>query len=170
MGNSFQDQLLKAGLVNKKQIKKAKHEKRISKTKNKGKAPAKVDEKRLQEQAALKKRNQELNRQRNEEIRQKELLIQAKQLIENNRLTLDDNGDAYYFAENKRVKRIFVSDKMREQLSQGKLAIVRSDNGFEVVNAKVARQIAERTEEVLVVFHDPLENEKTISVELPRLS
>ncbi len=49
MGTSFQDQLLKSGLVNKKQVNKTKHEKRANRKKNKGKSPSPETNKALQE-------------------------------------------------------------------------------------------------------------------------
>ena len=154
MGNSFQDQLLKAGLVNKKQAKKAEHEKRISRQQNKGNSPAVVSNKVRDEQAAHAKRNRELNRQRAEETRQHEQRAQVKQLIEDNRLARDERGEPYYFADQNKVKRIFVSAEMTDQLSRGQLAIVKLGNSYEVVPAKVAHQIASRDKEALIAFHE----------------
>ena len=157
MGNPFQDQLLKAGLVSKKQAKKANREKYLSRKKNKGnkedKSPA-ISDKARQEQAAQAKRNREFNLQRSEEKRQREQRAQIKQLIENNRQKLDDRGEPYYFTEQNTINRIFVSEDMSEQLSCGQLAIVKLDNSYEVVPAKVARQIASRDKEAVVAFHE----------------
>lgn len=154
MGNPFQDQLLKAGLVSKKQAKKANREKYLSRKKNKGNNPSAVSDKARQEQAAQAKRNRELNRQRFEEKRQREQKTQIKQLIENNRQKLDDRGEPYYFTEQNTINRIFVSEDMAEQLSSGQLAIVKLGDNYEVIPAKVARQIASREKEVVVAFHE----------------
>jgi len=43
---------------------------------------------------------------------------------------------------------------MTEQLSRGLLAIAKLGNSYEVVPAKVARQIASRDQEALIVFHE----------------
>lgn len=153
MGNPFQDQLLKAGLVNKKQASKAKREKHLSRKKNKGEAPSEISTKAKEEQAAQAKRNRELNKQRDKEKRQREQEAQVRQLIEQNRLELDDRGEAYHFVEQKKIMRIFVTDEMIEQLSRGQLAIVTLDGSYEVVPAKVACQIAERRKEVVIAFH-----------------
>ena len=155
MGNPFQDQLLKAGLVNKKQAKKATHEKRLSRKQNKDNSPTVVASSKVRdEQTAHAMRNQELNRQRAEETRQREQKAQVKQLIENNRLDLDDRGEPYYFVEQNKVKRIFISAEMTDQLSLGKLAIVKLGNSYEVVPAKVASQILSRNKEALITFHE----------------
>jgi uncharacterized protein YaiL (DUF2058 family) len=157
MGNPFQDQLLKAGLVSKKQAKKANHEKYLSRKKNKGnkkKNPASVSNKAREEQTAQAKRNRELNRQSTEKKRQREQRAQIKQLIENNRQKLDDRGEPYYFTEQNTINRIFVSEDMAEQLSCGQLAIVKLGDSYEVVSAKVACQIAGREKKLVVAFHE----------------
>ncbi len=157
MGNPFQDQLLKAGLVSKKQAKKANHEKYLSRKKNKGKKEnnsSTVSDKAREEQTAQAKRNRELNLKHSEEKRQREQRAQIKQLIENNRQKLDDRGEPYYFTEQNTINRIFVSEDMAEQLSSGQLAIVKLGDNYEVIPAKVARQIASREKDVVVAFHE----------------
>ena len=157
MGNPFQDQLLKAGLVSKKQAKKANREKYLSRKKNKGNKKnnsSAVTDKAREEQATQAKRNRELNRQRSEEKRQREQRAQIKQLIENNRQKLDDRGEPYYFTEQNTINRLFVSEDMAEQLSNGQLAIVKLGDSYEVVPAKVARQIVSRDKEAVVAFHE----------------
>ncbi len=156
MGNPFQDQFLKAGLVNKKQVKKAEHKKRLSRQQNKENSPAEVSNDARQEQLAHAKRNRELNRQRSEENRKREQRAQVKQLIESNRLAQDDSGEPYNFVDQNKIKRIFVSTEMTDQLSCGQLAIVKLGNSYEVVPSKVARQIVSRDQEALIVFHEGL--------------
>jgi uncharacterized protein YaiL (DUF2058 family) len=156
MGNPFQDQLLKAGLVNKKQANKANHEKylkRKQKKKNKQNNASALSDKVRAEQAAEAERNRELNRQRSEEKRQREQNAQIKQLIENNRLKLDSHGEPYYFTEQNKINRIYISEEMADQLSRGQLAVVKFGNIYEVVPARVAGLIADRDREKLVVFH-----------------
>jgi len=153
MGNPFQDQLLKAGLVNKKQANKAKREKHLNRKKNKRDAPSEISTKVKEEQAAQAKRNRELNQQRDREKRQREQKAQVRQLIEQNRLELDDRGEPYHFVDQNKIMRIFVTDEMIEQLSRGQLGIVTLDGSYEVVPAKVASQITERQKEVVVALH-----------------
>ncbi len=154
MGNPLQDQLLKAGLASKKQARKAEHEKRISRKQNNTNSPAVVSNKAREEQAAKDLRNRELNRERAGETRLREQKAQVKQLIETNRLPQDGRGEPYHFAEQNKIKRIFVSEEMGDQLSRGQLAIVRLGSGYEVVPAKAARQIASRDKGAVVVFHE----------------
>ncbi len=153
MGNPFQDQLLKAGLVSKKQAKKVKREKHLSRKQNKATSPSVISTKAREEQAAQAKRSRELDLKRTEENRQREQKAQVKQLIEKNRLELDDRGEPYHFVEQKKIQRIFVADEMADQLSRGQLAIVKLGDSYEVVPAKVARQVATRDKEAVIAFH-----------------
>ncbi|MCI5145403.1 MAG: DUF2058 family protein [Candidatus Electrothrix sp. AR3] len=150
MGNPLQDQLLKAGLVNKKQAKKAKH---AQYQQQKQKKNIQDESEAKGKQAALAQRNRELNRQRKEEQQRREQQTQIKQLIEKNRLKQDNNGEPYHFAVHKQIHRIFVTEEMAEQLSRGRLAIVRFKDGFEVVPAKTAQQIAQRDQQMVLVLH-----------------
>lgn len=153
MGNPFKDQLLKAGLASKKQARKVEHEQRINRKQHKGESPAAAVNQTRTAQLAQDQHNRELNRQRNEEARLREQQAQVRQLIENNRLDRDERGEAYHFADGRKIKRIFVSEEMTEQLSRGQLAIVKLGAAYEVVPAKVARQIADRDRAALLVLH-----------------
>ncbi len=157
MGNPFQDQLLKAGLVSKKQAGKANQEKYLKRKKNKRTAKAEAaarKKKAHDEQAALARRNRELNLQRVEEQRQREQKSLIKQLVQKHRLKRDDHGEPYYFTRHNTINRIFVSEEMAEQLSSGRLAIVIYKDSYEVVPAKVARQIENHDREALVALHE----------------
>lgn len=154
MGLSLKDQLLKAGVVNKKQAKKAAHDKRSSKKKNKGKKLVPQINKTLQEQQAKEKRNHELNQQRNEKKLKQEGLAQVKQLIETNCLKLDDCDDPYYFKLGKVIKKLYVNKEIAQKLASGLLAIVQHNDHFVVVPARVVKQIADRDPDTFVVLHE----------------
>lgn len=155
MGNSFQDQLLKAGLVSKKQVKKARQEKHSKRKKNKGRDIAPEINKTRQEQLAREKKNREQNRQRNREKQEQETLAQVRQLVENSRLDLKGCDDPYYFALGKKVKKVYVNKEITQKLSTGTLAIVSLDNGFDIVPARVAEQVRNRAPQSVVVMHTP---------------
>jgi len=153
MANPFQAQLLKAGLVSKKQAGKAKREKHLNRKQNTGDSTSEISKKAKKEQAAQAKRAHELNLQRDEKQRQAAQKTQVRQLIEQNRLELDKRGAPYNFVVQNKIKRIFVADEMIEQLSLGQLAIVELDERYEIVAAKVARQIAARDKKAVIAFH-----------------
>ena len=108
MNNPFQDQLLKAGLVTKKQVQKANQDKNRNRKKQQHSKKVKVvDETRLKAQQAAEekaKRDRELNRKKEEQARQKAISIEINQLIENNCLArYDDCEISYNFEHNNKV-------------------------------------------------------------------
>ncbi len=153
MGNPLKDQLLKAGLASRKQAKKVEHEQRLQRKKPLRDAPPDLGQAVREERAAQAARTRQLNEERATAQRQREEQAQVRQLIENSRLAKDDRGEAYHFADDKKIKRIFLAEEMIDQLSRGQLAIVKLGEGYEVVPARVARQIAERDSRALLVLH-----------------
>ena len=156
MSLSLRDQMLKAGLVNEKQVKQAtKEQKRQQRLEKKG--AVEVDE--TQRQAALKamaekqKRDQELNRQQQEKVERKAQVAQIRQLIETSRLPKLDTEDYYNFVDHKTVKRIAVNDMVRNKLSSGSLAIVKHGGGYEIIPREAALKIQERDERRIVLLN-----------------
>jgi uncharacterized protein len=155
MGTSFKDQLLKSGLVNKKQVQKITHEKRANRKKNQGKSASPEINKTIEEKLAKEKRTRELNLELNRQKKKREDLAQARQLIETNRLNTEDYDEPYYFALGKKIKKLYVNEEIGNKLSVGQLAIVKLDDHFEIVPVKVANQIAIRDHDAVVVLHSP---------------
>ncbi len=162
MSKSLQDQLLKAGLVDEKQAKKAKKDKR-KKTKQQHKsATAAVDENKLLAQKAIAKkvkRDRELNLQQEKEAEQKAISAQIKQLIELNRQAKGDSDVSYNFVDNKKIKKIYLSEQMQDQLSRGRLAIVKLDDQYELVPQAVAEKIRLRDEQCVILCNQPQQDE-----------
>lgn len=151
MAKSLQEQLMQAGLVDKKKAKsldKAKqHAKRI-------KAPGLNEAAKLAQQAQQEKldRDKALNQKRNDKIAQKEVLIQINQLIQSNKI--EAKGDiSYQFSDGKTVKKIYVNTELQTQLINGIVAIVRQNENYALVPKKVAEKLAQRDAELLVVLN-----------------
>ncbi len=153
MANSFGDQFLKAGLVNKTRLNKAKKSKiRQQKQKNKQKIEV-VDEAALAaRQAAAEQtaRDRELNRQLKEEVERKAVQAQVRQLVEMNRLPRDDGDVGYNFQDGTAIRKIFVSEAVHDKLGRGLLAIARLDDRYEVIPSVVAEKIMLRDESCIV--------------------
>ncbi|WP_419240673.1 DUF2058 domain-containing protein [Photobacterium leiognathi] len=143
---SLQEQMLQAGLIDKKKLKKAGKSSKKSRTQAK-EAKAAVEANR---QVQLEK-DKELNRARDEEAKAKELASQIKQLIEMNRLDRKEGDIGYNFTDGSTVKKIYVDKTMQDQLVNGRLAIARYQDGYEVIPAGVADKIALRDEQSIVV-------------------
>jgi len=157
MGLSLQDQLMKAGIADKKQAKKANQEKRVKRKKNKGKKTTPEINQTRQAQLAQAKRSRELNRQSKQEKEKQEKLVQVKQLIQENRLDLRKYEDPYYFKVGKKIKKLYVNDEITQKLGIGQLAVVTLNDVYEIVPAKVARKILDRDPDSLVLLHKPEE-------------
>lgn len=154
MGGSFQDQLLKLGLVDKKQVEKAKKSQHQKRKKKKGKSqPPPVDEnKLLAEEAAAKKkeRARQLNLEREEKLRLREIQGTIKQLIEQNRFPKNKDGTAYRFTDNKKIFRIYIDQELVDRLSRGEVGIVRLGEQYEVCPVDTVRKIQQLDAKVVV--------------------
>lgn len=153
---SLQEQLMKAGLADEKKARAIRSEKRKQR-KQQPKGTAQVNEaeerarKARQEQA---ERDRQLNLEKQKEAQKKAIQAQIRQLIETNRLDRRRGETSYQFVDGKKIKKILVDDTMVDQLSRGRLAVVRLGDNYDVVPDKVARKIMERDESAVVVLHD----------------
>ena len=156
MSNPFQDQLLKAGLVTKKQVQKVQQDKKRKNKQQHAKGEKAVDESRIKaQQAAQKKaeRDRELNRNKEQQARQKAISSEINQLITDNCLARDESCDIVYnFEHNKKVKRIYVDDEMKQKIIQGTLGIARIEGRYELVPKTIAEKIQQRNAKRIVIF------------------
>jgi hypothetical protein len=155
---SLQEQLLKSGLVSSAQAKTAKTNKHKQvQQQRKNNVVVNDDAKELAQKARAEQlaRDVELNQQRQQQELKKQLLAQVKQLIEQNKLARDENGVAYRFTDDNKVKTLYVAETMRVQLISGQLAIVKSGKSYEVVTADIAKKISERDVSSVLVHNEP---------------
>jgi uncharacterized protein YaiL (DUF2058 family) len=158
MGNSLQDQLLKAGLVDREKVNKVKRDKRKrNKQQHHSRAPrADEDRQRIQQELAAKaERDRELNRKRREQAERKALSAQVHQLVESNRQPKGGEEVAYNFVDENKIKRIFVSGAVHGKIVDGKLAIVRLGEQYELVTPEIGEKVRIRDEKSLVLLNRP---------------
>ena len=154
MSTSLRDQLLKAGLINKKQANEAerqqqRQERQPSLKQRRGGA----SDRPLAPQGAQgakTARDQALNRQQREKAEKKALLAQIKQLIDQNRLPTVEGGEFYNFVDGNKIRRIAVNASMRDRLSRGEIAIVRHEGRYDLVPTAIATRIRERDEGAVI--------------------
>ena len=155
MSNSLKDQLLKAGLIDKKKAQAVNTEQRKQK-KQQPKGKEIVDETKLAAQQALQEkteRDRELNRQLQNEAQQKALKAQVKQIIETNAQDIAGGETVYQFSDNNKIKKIYVTEQQHYHLAQGMLAIAKLEDHYRVIPARIARKIQERDASAIVVLH-----------------
>jgi len=154
---SLQEQLLKSGLVSSAQAKSAKSDKYKQTQQQRKNNVTVVDEaKELVKKAQAEKaeRDLELNQLIKQQEEQKHLIAQVKQLIELNKLPKDADGLAFHFNDNNKIKTLYVSEAMREQIIRGRMAIVKLGESYEVVSAEVAKKISLRDAASVIVHNE----------------
>ncbi|QWF71000.1 DUF2058 domain-containing protein [Methylomonas paludis] len=159
---SLQDQLLKAGLANETKAKQVKADKRKQGKLQRNQGVEVVDEIKLDlEQARVQQaeRDRELNQLRKQAEEHKALLAQIKQMVEQNSLAQDANGVAYQFTDGSKVKSVYVPEKTRTGLIEGRAGIIKLENAYHIVPRETAEKIAERDAgSVLVLNAASVEN------------
>lgn len=159
---SLQEQLLKAGLTNKKKVKQAEREKqKVAKQKRQGEDV--VDEAKQQaEKARLDKleKDKKLNEERKAQENTKALAAQIKQLIQNHAIKLENADQDYNFTDGTKIKRIQVTPVLQHQLSRGIVAIAKLEQTYHVIPAIVADKIRERNETFIVYQADISQEEQ----------
>jgi uncharacterized protein YaiL (DUF2058 family) len=157
MGLSLQEQLLKTGVADKKQARKAAQEKREKRKKkkirSKGQTTASETNQAREKQLAQARRSREIDLKRNREKQRQERVAQVRQLIQTHRLKLDKYEDPYYFKVGKKIKKLYVNDQMAQKLSCGQLAVALLDDQYEIVPGQVARQILDRDPGSVILWH-----------------
>ena len=154
MAKSLAEQLLGAGLTDKKKVEKARKEKR---QKNKVRSGTVDDtQQRLQQERAVQvERDRQLNLKRLEEERAKAIRAQVKQMLKQSRQK--PNGEirfSFTDPRNKRIKQMYVSAAIQDQLARGQLAICADGEEFVLVPRVVADKIAERQAEAVIFLAD----------------
>ena len=154
---SLQEQLLKSGLVSSARAKSVKSDKLKQTQQLRKNNVIVVDEaKELAKKAQTEKadRDRELNQLRTQQEEQKHLIAQVKQLIELNRQPKDADGLPFHFNDHNKVKTLYVSETMRDQIIRGKLAVVKLGESYEVVSSDVANKISLRDAGSIIVHNE----------------
>lgn len=150
---SLKEQLLKAGLVDQKKVKRVHQDKSQQIKVARRTGTQVVDEARqaaLEAQQKQRDAVRELNAKRDAEARQKAIQAQIVQMVQQSRQSKGGGDIAYNFVFGTKIERIFVSAAVQSQLAAGQLVIVRLDDRTELVPKVVADKIAERDPSIVV--------------------
>ncbi|MDB2409189.1 DUF2058 domain-containing protein [Pseudomonadales bacterium] len=164
---SLQDQLLNAGMVDKKKAKKIEKEKR-KQAKQLPKGQRLTNESREQAQQALNEkvlRDKETSRVQQEAAEVKAIAAQIKQLIEVNRLDRSQGDIAFQFVDDKKIKKMHISAAFQNQLGKGQIAIVKLGEHYELVPTVVAEKIKQRDESYVVMLNESNSSDTNEAVE-----
>jgi uncharacterized protein YaiL (DUF2058 family) len=150
---SLQEQLLKAGLVNKTKVKLVNQDKSKQKKEERRSGTQTVDEARLAAQEAQRKnaeRARQFNAERDAAAQQKAIVAQIAQMVQQNRQSKGNGDIAYHYTFDKKVERLYVSAAVQAHLVAGRLVIVCMGGAVELVPRVIADKIAERDPSLVV--------------------
>lgn len=151
MSGSLRDQLLKAGIVSEAQVRDArakakKKTKQARNTKRSAKKPPDTDSvsyRATQAQAQKVARDRALNRRKVAELEKTAVRARVRDLIDRNQANDPSGNIAHNFVEERRIKRVYVTDRQQRELSEGNLAIVAFKGRHYVIPIKIADKIRE---------------------------
>lgn len=156
MGNSLQEQLLKAGLVNEQRLKETRSDKHkaAKQSGKRGLGPDKVARREVEQVRAEKAaRDRGLNRQRQEESERRARENELRQLIHSHRVVREGGELAYNFTDGRALKRLYVTKDQHARLVDGRLAVARQDAFYELIPAEIAERVQARDPERLLVWN-----------------
>jgi uncharacterized protein YaiL (DUF2058 family) len=167
MALSLQEQLLKAGLADKKKAKKIKQEKHQQiKAKQRNNQEIENEAKKAAAAALAAKQQKDRllsDKQRDERLR-KEIIAQVVNLIKVNAQPRRKGDLVLNFTDNNLVKRMYVDKTMHKLVTQGRLSVVSClPDVYELVPTPVADKIKERVPESVIYQATELEEDKVSS-------
>ena len=153
--NALQAQLLKAGLVDSKKAnkisKQSQHAKRTGDASN-------IEAKKALADAQAKKvaKDQQLNHEKQQLLEQKTLHANIIQMIKQHQLTDTQGEVSYQFVDNSKIKKLYITQKLYEQIVAGHVVIARLEDNSRLGNplnyALLPRPLADRIESKLTGF------------------
>ena len=152
---SLKDQLLNAGLIDKKKAKQLKQElRKEAKVRQKGQVPLDDNKEQVKRNLVEKaERDRHLNKQQQEVVERKAIQAQISQLIKMNRIKRESGDIAYQFTDGTRIKKIYVTEQLQKDLVNGRLAIAKLGNEFELLPSSAAEKIRQRDPQVIVLLN-----------------
>ncbi len=164
MALSLQEQLLKAGLADKKKAKKIKQEKH-KQVKAKQRNNQEVESEAKKAAAAALAAKQDKDRLLSDKLRderlRKEIIAQANNLIKVNAQPRKRGDVVLNFTDNNLVKRMYVDQATQKMVTQGRLSVVSCEaDVYELVPTPVADKIKERVPESVIYQATEIQEDK----------
>jgi len=153
MSLSLREQLLKAGLVNEKQVQKVEQQQnRQQHGQKKGSVPPPPDRQAAASKAQAEKaaHDQALQRARNEKVERKARRAAIRQMVEQNRIPRIESEDHFNFVDGGKVRHVAVNPELRARIQGGELLLVRHDGFYALVPRDIGERVREREAAMLV--------------------
>jgi len=153
---SLQEQLLKAGVIDQKKAKKIGKEQR-KQAKQRPKGEVQVNESAEAAKRTLAQKA-EGDRQRNKshqaEADKKAVHAQVIQLIKTNMIDRRNGEVAYQFSDNNKIKKIYLTEQLHNELSRGQLAIAKLADEYILIPRRIAEKIQQREASAVILLND----------------
>ncbi len=158
MSNSLQDQLKQTGLVDEKQARKARQEKKKARKESKpsrrqSTAPDPHAEAARRERAAKAERDREANAKREAWRRAKETAARIRQIVETHRIERGAGERVYRFTRGRKIKEVWLSAQHHRHLADGEIALVTFGEGYALVPKATGERIRGIDEEAVLVLN-----------------
>lgn len=157
MAGSLKDQLLKAGIASKKQVKKVELDQRKKSKQSHKKSSTTHSDAAISKETLETARKQKIEKDRalNEarKLAQQKKATQAeiRQLVAQHRIPLPADGEIrYQFLSMGKVKQIWINAEIQRQLSQQSLLLVCVDDRFELVPPAIGDRIIQRDPNAII--------------------
>jgi len=152
---SLQEQLLQSGLVNEKQLEKAKHKKKPSKNRRKSKSAQKAGNKKVTEyKKSGKKTTQSPTPEPTEVVLGKALRVEIKKLLRANKLNDKEGEIPYNYVVNNQVKRFYLNAKQQKSLTAGELGIVNWNNRSYLIPVTITDELKKLHDKIEIYLVD----------------
>jgi uncharacterized protein YaiL (DUF2058 family) len=156
--NALQAQLLKAGLVDAKKAKKINQQQQHAV--KMGQNDDEVKNSLAQAQIEKLARDQALNRERQQALEAKTSAANIRQMLSQHQIQGTAGDVLYQFVDTGKIKKIYVTQDIYNQIVLGRIAIARLDEQYPLLPRILADKIAERAADAIIV-----RNEKTTSTQ-----
>jgi len=144
---SLKDELLKAKLINKKQLKKIEHEQRVERSKNGHEKTKQKQQQTIQQiqekQNQQKQKDQELAQLKNKELQEKEHNARIQDILTRGKIDITHGNRKFYFVtQNKKISCLLLHDMQAEKIEKGDLAIIEHPfNEFYIIQRTNAQKL-----------------------------
>ena len=156
--NALQAQLLKAGLVDTKKAqqinKQNQHAKRTGEQ-----TDAEVKQAHAEAQTKKLQKDQQLNLEKQRVLEEKTLKANIIQMLKQHRLKETEGEIAYQFVDNGKIKKIYITEKLYDQVVAGHVAIGRLEDSYALLPRPLADRINEKMTGFIVVANTKSEKQ-----------
>jgi uncharacterized protein YaiL (DUF2058 family) len=148
----LRDQLLKSGLVTEKQVKKVQKE-QVKATKANAHRPAPPTVETAPRHQEKVERDRLLNQQRQAELARRELEAQIRDLITTRRITPEEGDTPFNFTDDGKIKKLYLTATLRDQLVRGVIGIVRFEGAHAFVPRETIEKVRQRDEGAVILLN-----------------